>query len=121
MTLDLTKQPLQKHPTKGAILRALGLPPATKWHEAAPVVKQKIAALRRAGDDVEAAEWSHYQSILKSTLLRACPRCGATVKAGRMYCRMHTPQNSSDQRVGWRKKAPATHVEGPHQTESKLV
>lgn len=69
------------------LLKALDLPPRTRWREASSRLRSLLAQARQSGDLESAKELSQAKEFLKRNLPREC-NCGAIINAGMLQCRV---------------------------------
>jgi hypothetical protein len=73
-------------------LRFLGLPWGTRWEQAQPVLRDRLAAAHRSGDEERAKMFSRIKAFLKRNLKRTCnaPGCDVAIMPKSAYCQMHS-------------------------------
>ena len=89
MKLQLTKS--KQRFSKRSILKFLGMPFQTRWHEAEPILRDRIVAARRDHDEDRAKMFSGIKAFLKRNLKRSCQveGCGVAIEAESRKCQMH--------------------------------
>jgi len=91
MSTELATTKNTKNWSKRSALKFLGLPFATRWQDAEPILKDRMAMARRANDMERATTLSGVKAFLKRHLYRTCltEGCGAAVNGIHRNCRMH--------------------------------
>lgn len=92
MKMELTTLGKRIRFNRRLVLQFLGLPWATLWHQAEPVLRDRMAAARRARDEERAVLLSGIKTFLKNNLRRQCMEegCEQVIRRGRR-CVMHAP------------------------------
>jgi hypothetical protein len=84
-SLAIERRKVRKTFFRKAVLAELGLPFASFWEDAEPVLRERIAACRRNGDENGAAELSAVKAFLKRNLRKHC-ECGSVIKGCSRRC-----------------------------------
>jgi hypothetical protein len=85
-SLAIERRKVRKTFRRKAVLAELGLPFASFWEDAESVIRERIAACRRNGDENGAAELSAAKAFLKRNLRRHCA-CGEVICGVSIQCR----------------------------------